>query len=261
MSEPDRGQLSTAAAEIYDDLFVPALFGRFAEPVAAAAEIGPAEAVVDVACGTGALTRAVRARTTGRVVGVDVNPGMLAVAGRHGDDGIEYVEANAEDLPFTAGEFDVSTSQFGLIFYPEPARGLGQLTRVSRRGVVAVWDDIERSAGYSALREVFRDELGPAAATSLDAPFAMGVPGVLEAHCAEAEIESVRITSIEGTGRFDSIDHWVTTEVRGWTLRDSVSDERLAGLLDVARQRLGRFETAGRCVFGIAAKVATWTRN
>ncbi|MDQ3944060.1 MAG: hypothetical protein M3357_02670, partial [Actinomycetota bacterium] len=59
-------------------------------------------------------------------------------------------------------------------------------------------------------------------------------------------------------GRFDSIDQWVTTEVRGWTLSGSVSDERLARLIEAARDRLSRFETADGCVFGMTAKVATW---
>jgi hypothetical protein len=68
----------------------------------------------------------------------------------------------------------------------------------------------------------------------------------------------VSYQSIEGTGRFDSIDQWVTTEVRGWTLSDSVSDERLAALIEVARGRLGRFQTADGCIFGMTAKVATW---
>jgi hypothetical protein len=52
---------------------------------------------------------------------------------------------------------------------------------VDRRGAVAVWDSIERSDGYLAVQELFRDELGADAAATPDAPFAMGKPGVLEA--------------------------------------------------------------------------------
>jgi SAM-dependent methyltransferase len=260
MSNADRGQVNIGAAEVHDSLFVPALFGRFAEAVAEAAQIEPADQVVDVACGSGALTRVVRNRTTGRVVGIDVNPAMLAMARRHGG-AIEYMEGDGQDLPFGAGEFDVAACQFGVMFYPDPARGLAELARVGLCGAVAVWDSIERSEGYAALQELFRDELGLEAARSLDAPFAMGKAGVLEALFGEAKVEDVSFQSIEGTGRFDSIDQWVTTEVRGWTLSDSVSDERLTVLIEVARDRLGRFETAHGCVFGITAKVATWKQN
>ena len=257
MSDADRGQVNLDAAGVYDSLFVPALFGRFAEAVAEAVPMKPGAQVIDVACGSGALTRAVRNRTTGRVVGVDVNPAMLALARGHGG-AIEYMEADGQDLPFRAGEFDVATCQFGVMFYPHPAGGLAELARVGRSGAVAVWDSIERSEGYTAMQELFRDELGIDAARSLDAPFAMGRAGVLEALFAEANVGGVSYQSIEGTGRFDSIDQWVTTEVRGWTLNASVSDERLAGLVKAARDRLRRFETADGCIFGMTAKVATW---
>jgi SAM-dependent methyltransferase len=260
MSDGDRGQVNTGAAEVYDSLFVPALFGRFAEAVAEAAQIKPQDQIVDVACGSGALTRAVRSRTTGRVVGIDVNPAMLDVARRHGG-AIEYMEGDGQDLPFDAGEFDVATCQFGVMFYPEPARGIAELARVGRGGAVAVWDSIERSGGYTAMQELFRDELGADAANSLDAPFAIGKAGVLEAHFGEAGVGDVSCRSIDGTGRFDSIDQWVTTEVRGWTLSDTVSEQRLADLIETARDRLGRFETANGCVFGMSAKVATWKRD
>jgi SAM-dependent methyltransferase len=257
MDEHDRGQVDTGAAQVYDKLFVPALFGRFARAVADAAELGSVDAAVDVACGTGALTRELRRGTTGRVVGVDLNPAMLAVAEGHGGD-IEYLQADAAALPFTDRSFDVATCQFGLMFMPDPGRVLAEMSRVARRGTVAVWDAIERSSGYSAMQQLFREELGDEAAASLDAPFAMGADGVLEGAFAEAGIGSVSYGSLEGSGRFESIEQWVTTEVRGWTLGDAITDRRLAGLVSVARERLARFATSDGCVFGMTARVANW---
>jgi SAM-dependent methyltransferase len=257
MSDEDRGQVDTNAAEVYDSLFVPALFGRFAAAMVDTAQVERGDQVVDVACGSGALTRAVRSRTTARVVGVDVNPGMLAVARRHGGD-IEYVEGDGQDLSFASGEFDVAVCQFGIMFYPDPARGLAELARVGGRGAVAVWDAIARSEGYVAMQELFRDILGPDAAKSLDAPFAMGKTGALEALFSDAGVDDVSYRSIEGTGRFESVEQWVTTEVRGWTLGDSVSEGQLGELIEVARDRLGAFMTGDGCVFGLAARVATW---
>ena len=66
------------------------------------------------------------------------------------------------------------------MFYPDPAAGVAEMARVATRGIVAVWDSIECSDGYLAMQELFADELGPAAAASLDAPFSMGAHGVLE---------------------------------------------------------------------------------
>jgi SAM-dependent methyltransferase len=79
MIAPDR---TAEPAEIYDRAFVPALFARWGPVVAEAARIRPGDRVLDVACGTGALTLAAaeRAGPSGRVAGLDPNPGMLAVA-------------------------------------------------------------------------------------------------------------------------------------------------------------------------------------
>lgn len=259
MRDHDRGQLDTSGAEVYESLFVPSLFGRFANPVAEAAQLAPTDSVVDVACGTGALTRAVRARTAGRVVGVDVNAAMIAVASRPGDD-IEYVLGDAASLDFDDAAFDVAVSQFGLMFLDEPTLGIREMVRVANRGLVAVWDSIERSDGYLSMQELFRSELGDAAASSLDAPFAMGRDGVLESLFDAADVEHVEFTSIGGAGRFGSISQWVTTEVRGWTLGDSVSDDQLSELIAKAEDHLAHLTTCDAVEFGMTAKVASWEK-
>ena len=257
MGDHDRGQIDTSAAEVYDSLFVPALFGRFSARVLEVADPHAGEDVVDVACGTGALTHLLRERTSGRVVGVDLNPAMLEVAGRRGPD-IDWIEADAAALPFDDGAFGLATCQFGLMFFPEPALCLAEMARVARGGTLAVWDVIDRSPGYLAMRELFRDELGDEAASSLDAPFALGAPGILEDLVQSAGIERPGFVSIDGTGCFASIAQWVTTEVRGWTLGASVDDDRLADLIAVADERLAEFASDGGAVFGIAARVAHW---
>lgn len=257
MSDHDSGQVEANAAVVYDEFFVPALFGRFAEQVADAAEIGAGDAVIDVACGTGALTRAVRRRTSGEVTGVDISSDMLAVARRHGGD-VNYRVADAQQLPFEAAEFDLAVSQFGVMFLPDPAAGVAEMARVARRGLVAVWDGIGRSDGYTAMQELFRDELGDDAAASLDAPFSMGEDGVLDGIIAAAGVADAAFASVSGTGRFASVAEWVRTEVRGWTLGESVSDQRLAALVAVAERRLDRFQTPSGCEFGMGVRVARW---
>ena len=254
MTDHDRGQVDTSAAEVYDGLFVPALFGRFAEPIVEVAAVGPDDSVIDVACGTGALTRAVAGRTAGRVVGLDVNPGMLEVARSHGGD-VEYLHGDAAALEFADGAFDLATCQFGVMFYPDPVAGMREMARVANRGVVAVWDTIDRS-DYPAMQELFRAHLGEEAAASLNAPFAMG--GQIAGLVADAGIDGATLTSIEGTGRFASIEEWITTEVRGWTLGESVSEADLARLVEAGQDSLAEFATDDGCVFKMTALVSCW---
>src|SRR5688500_11982173 len=103
-------------AEVYDEFFVPALFAQWGPIVAAAAGVKAGDRVLDVACGTGALTLAVddRVGPGGSVVGLDVNPEMLAVA-RRKPARIEWIEAPAEALPLPDHSFDAVVSQFGFM--------------------------------------------------------------------------------------------------------------------------------------------------
>jgi len=82
MSQPEPWQLSGNASERYERDLVPAMFGPWAHDLIALAAPQPGERGLDVACGTGIVARlmAPAVGATGKVVGLDGNPGMLAVA-------------------------------------------------------------------------------------------------------------------------------------------------------------------------------------
>ena len=84
--------------------------------------------VLDVACGTGVLSRAL-ARAGAMVTGLDLSPPMLAVA-RELSPEIEFVEASADAIPFGDDAFDAATCQQGLQFFPNRQLALTQIRRV-----------------------------------------------------------------------------------------------------------------------------------
>jgi demethylmenaquinone methyltransferase / 2-methoxy-6-polyprenyl-1,4-benzoquinol methylase len=97
-------------------------------------------AALDIACGTGQLTVALRDRvgSRGRVVGLDFSERMLAVA-RAGRPSIEWVQGDATALPFDDASFDVATTAFGLRNLARPQTGLSEMGRVVRtRGRLVV---------------------------------------------------------------------------------------------------------------------------
>src|SRR5262245_45054534 len=116
------------AANAYEALFVPALFGQWARIVVDAARIHPGQRVLDVACGTGILAREICSRlgASARVTAVDPNPGMIAVA-RQLAPAVECREGVAESLPLPDRSFDVVVSQFGLMFFSDRQQALREM--------------------------------------------------------------------------------------------------------------------------------------
>ena len=99
MYESGRGQKTRSPAEVYDELFVPALFQQWGAIIAEVAAIEPGQRVLDVACGTGVLSCAAAERVGigGTVVGLDPNHEMLTVA-RRKSASIEWHDGRAESL-------------------------------------------------------------------------------------------------------------------------------------------------------------------
>ena len=248
----DTGQVNSSAAEFYDAFFLPALFEEWAPRMVAAAGLRPSMKVLDVACGTGVLTeRAGEAVLPGgKVVGVDLNPGMLAVARRKRGP-IEWREAPAESLPYDADAFDVVMSQFGLMFFTDQPRAIAEMWKVLRPGgrlVVAVWDTLENTPGYHAVTRILSRLFGEGIADLLRSPYSLGDSNRLQALFAEAGVGSVRVRREPGTARFPSIRGWMECDVRGWTLADELDDDQFEQLVSEAERELRPFVTVDRTV-------------
>lgn len=244
----DTGQVTSSAAEFYEAFFVPALFEEWTSRVVAAAGLRPPMEVLDVACGTGVLTKmaATSVLPGGRVVGVDLNPGMLAVA-RRKDAPIEWCEAPAESLPYGARTFDAVVSQFGLMFFSDQRRALAEMWKVLRPGgrlVVAVWDALEHAPGYHAVTQILARLFGDDLADLLRSPYSLGDADRLKRLFAEAGVGAAEIRPEPGTARFPSIRRWMECDVRGWTLADKLDDDQFEQLVSEAERELGHFAAA-----------------
>jgi ubiquinone/menaquinone biosynthesis C-methylase UbiE len=118
-------------------------FGQIAKLNASEAEgfitrinLKPGMKVLDVACGTGNQSIPA-ARTGAQVIGLDIAPNLLEQARQRAQSEnlkIEFVEGDAEKLPYSAGQFDVVVSMFGAMFAPRPEVVASELKRVCRPG-------------------------------------------------------------------------------------------------------------------------------
>ncbi len=118
-------------------------FGQIARLNAQGAEefvtrlnLKPGMKVLDVACGTGNQSIPA-ARTGAQVIGLDIAPNLLEQAGQRAQSEnlkIEFIEGDAEKLPYPAGQFEVVLSMFGAMFAPRPEVVASELKRVCRPG-------------------------------------------------------------------------------------------------------------------------------
>ena len=258
-------QVSNDAAEVYEQFFVPAIFGQWAERMAAAAQIGSADRVLDVACGTGALARAAADRTGAdrQVTGFDRNEGMLAVARRIRPQ-IDWHQGDAAALPFADGSFDVVVSQFALMYFADRLAALREMRRVLEPGgrlAVAVWGPFERAASYVILTDIAQRHCGQAAADVLTAPFALGDKDRLIGLLASADIRGAGVELHAGAMTFPSIATFVETEVKGSPLEPLFDDASYSAMLAEAQGRLQRYRTdSGKVVMPLDAYVITWRK-
>lgn len=135
----------------YDEEIGPHTFGPFAQALAGGLPEGFEGEVLELACGTGLVTRALRQRMApaARLVATDLSPAMLAYAREQlREQAIDWREADAANLPFDAGSFDALACGFGLMFMPDRAAALREWRRVLRPGgrlMLSVWDSIEHN--------------------------------------------------------------------------------------------------------------------
>jgi ubiquinone/menaquinone biosynthesis C-methylase UbiE len=154
--------------KIYDTYLVPLIFQRYADDLARRLTERPLQRVLEIAAGTGVVTRALAATLPARteIVATDLNQAMIDHASRVGTSRpVEWRQADAMQLPFADAEFDAVVCQFGVMFFPDKPKAFAETRRVLKPGglyLFNVWDRIETNefadAVTSALATVFPDD-------------------------------------------------------------------------------------------------------
>jgi ubiquinone/menaquinone biosynthesis C-methylase UbiE len=232
MAKRERWQVAGNAAEIYQRELVPAVFGPWGPRVVELAALRPGLRVLDVACGTGLVARlaAEAVGVDGRVAALDLNPAMLAVASELppvGGAPIEWVEGDAQALPFAEASFDVVCCQLGLQFFPDRERALREMKRVllpGGRAVVMVWREIDRAPGFAVLAAAFGRTIRADAEALMRAPFALSDAGELSRLLESAGLRDCAMGAEIGNVRFASVAMFVGSYIGGSPLAAIVAD-------------------------------------
>ena len=147
MSEVDK-TFTGSIAEVYETYFVPLIFAPYARDLAPRVAAASPQRVLEIAAGTGVVTRALRALLppSVEIVATDLNQAMLDVAAKTVTGGtVEWRQADAMALPFADASFDAVVCQFGAMFFPDKAKAFAETRRVLRPGGTFhfnVWDRI-----------------------------------------------------------------------------------------------------------------------
>jgi SAM-dependent methyltransferase len=257
----DEGAFWAAHPDQFDRSLL-AHHGRFL----AAANIQPADRVLDVGCGTGQVARdAARLAAKGSVLGVDLSSAMLDVASRQasaeGLDNVRFEQADAQVHPFDEASFDVVVGRTVAMFFgdkPAAFRNLARALRPGGRLVLLVWQSLrenewvrEFSTAMAAGREL------PPPPDDGPGPFSMSDPERVHALLSDAGFGDV---AIEGTAD----DMWFGNDVDdafdlvagllGWMLTGLDERDRARALGDL-RASLAAHETPA----GVVYRSATWT--
>lgn len=153
---------------LYDEYLVPLIFEPYAADLADRLSSRSPSGVLEIAAGTGAVTRALAAALPESVpiVATDLNQAMLDHASAVGTKrAVEWRRADAMQLPFPDGAFEAVVCQFGAMFFPEKSKAFSEARRVLKPGgvfIFNVWDQISENefadAITSALESAFPDD-------------------------------------------------------------------------------------------------------
>jgi ubiquinone/menaquinone biosynthesis C-methylase UbiE len=187
--------------ENYERYFVPAIGEPVATELLRAAALRLGERVLDVGCGTGIVARlaADAVGSEGSVAGLDVEPGMLAVARSAAvGAGIEWIEASAESIPLPDESVNVVLCQMSLQFVPDRPRALEEMRRVLVPGGRFVLNvPGPKSSFFEPLAEALARHVDPKAAAFVERVFSLHDIGQLTALLEGAGFRDVRVEAVE----------------------------------------------------------------
>ncbi len=212
-------QLRGSGPEAYERYMVPIHCLTLAEDLIERVKLQPRERVLDIACGTGIVSRyaALRVGTLGHVTGVELNPAMLEVARKVAAyfDQIEFLEGSALELPVPDAHFDVALCQQAIMFFPDRERAVREMHRVLKPGGrvgLNVFRTPEFVPSFAYLIEALAKHASPTAAEYMRAPFVMESVDQMRSLFEQAGFADIEVVIRVDTLRYPSVEHLVRYE-------------------------------------------------
>lgn len=201
-------EFSGPVPAFYDRYLGPVLFEPYAADLVSRLPAGDRLRVLEIACGTGIVTRRLREALgeSATLVATDLNEAMISYAQEAVPAlGIDWQQADAQTLAFDDGAFDVVVCQFGFMFLPDKVRGFREARRVLASGGVLltnVWHSMEANPAAAAVHTTVARLFPGDPPRFLETPYGYHDTARIQADLAEAGWEHVQLetVSVQGLG-------------------------------------------------------------
>lgn len=260
MSAQEHWQMDASAPELYERYLVPAITSVWANDLLDRVGLRRGETVLDIACGTGVVARLAEHRGhVGRLVGIDLNTAMLAIA-RQKSATVEWIEGSALDLPFDTNSFDAVLCQLGLQFFPNRALALKEMVRVLKpggRAGLSVYSAIERTPAAHAFVQALDKYLGVEASRTKRSEHLSCDAQEVRAWAKQAGFDVVDVATVTKQITFPSMMDYARFQLTATPMaallknRDASESERL--IMSIADDAASRLDpsmlTGGKLTF------------
>jgi len=259
-------QLGGDAPHAYDTHIVNTFMQGYSRRLVEAAAIEKGSRVLDVACGTGIVSRlaAKKVGPEGNVVGFDLNAAMLARARTSGEyaDTIDWREGSVADMPFEDARFDRVLCQHGLQFFPDKHAALAEMHRVLAPGgrlLVSVWRSIEHCPWQAAIGDAISHKVGEEPAALVRAAFSFGDAEQLRQCLLDAGFHDVEIRVEAETIRHASLEEYIPGYIAATPAAGAIAnvDATVQGaIISDVRDALGAYRVGDGLAAPIEAHLA-----
>ena len=256
-------------AELYERYLVPDKFGPWAEVLVELGNPQRGQSVLDVACGTGTVTRLIPpyVGASGAVIGLDFNADRIEVARSlpsASDLVIQWEEGDACALPFGDAMFDIVFCQQGLQFFPDKLGALREMRRVLVPGgklVLGVWRSVEHQPGGRAMADALERHVSPEAGSVRLEPFSFGDAVAIETLVTDAGFHDVVSRPIVKNVHFPSAEaftkRYISARVPLNTMVAAADEEARSAVVEDVVAALKPYETENGLELPTAVNVVT----
>ena len=247
------GDYNGSGPENYEKYFVPAIGAPLAADLIDVASLHPGERVLDVACGTGVVTRlaAMQVGKAGSVAGLDGKPGMLSVARSvtPSETAIDWYETSAEAMPLPDGAFDVVLCQMGLQFMPHKLQALKEIRRIlGPNGRVVLNFPGPTPELFTVFGDALARHIDPKCAGFVNVVFSLHDGDELWGLMTDAGFEDVEVNQTQRTLRLPEPKNFLWQYIHSTplaTLVGKAADEQRSALADDIDERWQEFLVDG----------------